>query len=153
MLLRCGTYLVPTLSIHEDCHERGEGISHATMPQSEVERVRSAQSESFKRAAAAGVKIAAGTDAVREEMHGRNARELELMVRCGYTPMEAIVAATRTASEACRLSGTVGTLEPGKKADLLVVDGDPLSDISILQDEARLVLVMKEGRVYVDRMG
>jgi imidazolonepropionase-like amidohydrolase len=152
MLLQSGTYLVPTLSIHEDYHEREEGITHATMSQHEVDRVRSAQVQSFRRAAAVGVRIATGTDAVREEMHGQNARELELMVRYGYTPMEAIVAATKTASEACRVDGIVGTLETGKVADLLVVDGDPLSDVSMLQDEDRLLLVMKEGRIYVDRM-
>jgi imidazolonepropionase-like amidohydrolase len=85
-------------------------------------------------------------------MHGRNARELALLVRHGLSPMDAIVAATRTAAEACRVDGKVGTLEVGKAADLLVVKGDPLSDISLLQDQSRLLMIMKEGRVFVDRL-
>jgi imidazolonepropionase-like amidohydrolase len=66
--------------------------------------------------------------------------------------MEAIVAATKTAAEACRVNDRVGTLEAGKAADLLVVNGDPLSDISLLQDQSCLLLIMKEGYVCVDRM-
>jgi imidazolonepropionase-like amidohydrolase len=83
-------------------------------------------------------------------MHGDNARELELMVRHGLTPMEAIVAATGTAAEVCRLADSVGTVEAGKQADLLVVDGDPLTDIGLLRDQSQLLLVMKGGKAYVD---
>ena len=66
------------------------------------------------------------------------------------TPMEAIVSATRTGAEACALDG-VGTVEPGKTADLLIVEGDPLEDISVLQDAGRMEAVYKEGRLVARR--
>lgn len=76
-----------------------------------------------------------------------HARELEMFVRyMGMTPMDAIVAATRNGAFAMRMEGEVGTLEPGRLADVLVVDGDPLADITVLQDRERLVEVIKEGK-------
>jgi imidazolonepropionase-like amidohydrolase len=152
MFLERGTYLVPTLLPAQVLYEKGEGIPHGGVSHLQMEKRRQASAENFKRAVDAGVKIAVGTDALGEETHGINARELELMASYGFSPMEAIVAATKTASEVCRLDSKVGTLEPGKLADLLVVDGDPLDDISILQDKSRLSLIMKDGSVYVDRM-
>jgi imidazolonepropionase-like amidohydrolase len=96
--------------------------------------------------------MALGTDCIDDSMHGRNARELQLMVQHGLSPSQAIVAATKTAAEVCRVDDKVGTLEPGKLADLLVVDGDPLADIAVLGDSSRLHLVMKEGVRHVDRL-
>jgi imidazolonepropionase-like amidohydrolase len=154
MFLDRGTYLVPTLSTGEmyfGPDEEEEG-GFAPVSQREVDELTTVGLESFKRAVEAGVKIAAGTDAISEEMHGENAGELALLVRHGLTPMEAIVAATKTAAEACRVHDKVGILEVGKLADLLVVKGDPLIDISVLQDASRLLLVMKEGFACVDRM-
>jgi imidazolonepropionase-like amidohydrolase len=107
--------------------------------------------KSFRQAAKAGARIACGTDIIDEGSHGKNARELEYMVRNGYTPMQAIVAATKVSAECCRIADKVGTLEAGKLADLLVVDGNPLDDIKVLQDQSRLLLVMKEGKAFVDR--
>jgi imidazolonepropionase-like amidohydrolase len=152
MFLDRGTYLVPTLLPGQVLCERGEGIPHAGVSHLQMEERRLASAENFKKAVDAGLKIAVGTDALGEEAHGINARELELMVSYGLTPMEAIVAATKTASEVCRLETKVGTLEPGKLADLLVVDGDPLEDISILQDKSRLSLILKDGSIYVDEI-
>jgi imidazolonepropionase-like amidohydrolase len=152
MFLDRGTYLVPTLLPAQVLYEKGEGIPHGGVSHLQMEKRRQAGAENFKRAVDAGVKIAAGTDALGEDTHGINARELELMASYGFSPMEAIVAATKTASEVCCLDSKVGTLESGKLADLLVVDGDPLDDISILQDKSRLSLIMKDGSVYVDRM-
>ena len=78
-------------------------------------------------------------------MHGRNAIELSLMMEeGGLSAMEAIVAGTRNAAECCRLGDVVGTLAPGKIADLLVVDGNPLTDIDVLQDPDRIA-VYQEG--------
>ena len=99
----------------------------------------------------AGLKIAVGTDALGEPTHGINARELELMVSYGFTPMEAIVAATKTASEVCQLDAKIGTVEPGKLADLLVVDGDPLTDINCLR-EANLLAILKGGAFVKDAL-
>jgi imidazolonepropionase-like amidohydrolase len=80
--------------------------------------------------------------------HGTNAEELERMVEGGMTPMEAIVASTKTASECVHMAGEVGTLEPGKFADLLVVNGDPLADITVLQRKDCLALIMQGGRIH-----
>ena len=65
-------------------------------------------------------------------------------------PLEAIVATTRTASECVQAAGDIGTLEVGKLADLLVVDGDPLSDISVLEDESKRLVIMQGGRAHKD---
>lgn len=94
-----------------------------------------------------GVPIALGTDIGTRIPHGQNARELEYMVRVGFTPMEAIVAATSGAAVAIRRSGIVGTLEQGCYGDVLVVDGDPLEDIRILQDMTRIHAVVQSGRI------
>jgi imidazolonepropionase-like amidohydrolase len=102
---------------------------------------------SFSRAVAAGVRIAMGTDSGVGH-HGSNAEELERMVEGGMTPMEAIVATTKTAAECVHIQHDVGTLEPGKLADLLVVDGDPLDDIKVLQDKERFTLIMQAGRAH-----
>jgi len=152
MFLDTGTYLVPTVNAFEMLPEDGEAMGLTPVSLAKAEKIRDLHIRSFERAAEAGIKIAVGTDAIDDRMHGRNARELETMVRHGFTPMQAIVAATKTSAEACRVDGILGTLEPGKLASLLVVDGNPLEDISILQDRARLLMVMKEGSICVNRL-
>jgi imidazolonepropionase-like amidohydrolase len=108
--------------------------------------------ESFRRAVQAGVKVAMGTDS-GVGPHGGNARELALMVEHGgMTPMQAIVASSRSAAELLRRQESVGTIAAGMFADLLLVDGDPLADVSLLADRSRLALVMKGGGEVVGRM-
>jgi imidazolonepropionase-like amidohydrolase len=75
-------------------------------------------------------------------------RELELLVEAGLSPMEAIVSATRIAAETLGLGNQVGTIEKGKLADLTVVEGDPLKDITILQKKEKIVAVMKDGYFF-----
>ncbi len=99
-----------------------------------------------RRAHDGGVKVAFGTDSGVSH-HGDNAREFALMVEAGFTPLEAIQAATTRGAEHLRLSDRIGSLVPGKEADLIAVDGDPLSDVTTLQHVA---LVMKGGRVLAD---
>ena len=83
--------------------------------------------------------------------HGENAYELELLVKAGMTPMEAIVAATKVGSEVLDMADEIGTIESDKYADLVVVDGDPLVGIKILQDLTRIKKVIKGGQVVVSR--
>jgi imidazolonepropionase-like amidohydrolase len=107
----------------------------------------------FRKAYEAGVKIAMGTDTGRglRAYFGKNAYELGQMVQAGMSPMEAIVATTGTAAEALGREDDIGTLQPGRLADLLVVDGDPLADVTILEDAERLNLVMLGGCAVVAR--
>jgi imidazolonepropionase-like amidohydrolase len=74
------------------------------------------------------------------------------MCEAGMTPMQAIVATTKTASECVHMQADVGTLEAGKYADLLVVEGDPLDDIRVLQDKTRLALIMQGGSIHKNEM-
>ena len=92
-----------------------------------------------------------GTDMGFEPDMGSNAAELEIYVKLGMTPMDAILTAPRNAAEAIKLGGDLGTVEAGKLADVIAVNGDPLKDIACLQQKTNVQLVMKEGRVYADR--
>ncbi|MDF6018598.1 amidohydrolase family protein [Streptomyces sp. JH34] len=101
-----------------------------------------------------GVRIAMGTDSGLAVGHGRNLQELGLLVDlAGLSPMAAIVAATRDAARSCGVDDVTGTLEAGKAADLVVTDGDPLTDITAPGDPAHILAVVKEGRIAVDRAG
>lgn len=146
---RRGTFLVPTLHAPRGVLKRAEEHPGSVLPQSvrKTHEVIDIHRESIRAAHAAGVRIAMGTDAGVGK-HGTNAEELGYLVDIGMTPMEAIVASTRTAAECVHMADDVGTLEPGKWADLLLVDGDPLSDISLLARRDRVVLVMQGGRVH-----
>jgi imidazolonepropionase-like amidohydrolase len=98
----------------------------------------------FARAYKAGVKIAFGTDS-GVSPHGQNAHEFELMVDGGMPPMEAILTATKNAAQLLKIDDRLGTLEVGKLADVVAVDGNPLDEISAMQ---QVVFVMKEGQVH-----
>jgi imidazolonepropionase-like amidohydrolase len=78
--------------------------------------------------------------------HGENARELVLMAEAGLSPREAIVAGTSTAARACGIDAEAGTIEVGKLADLLVLDGDPLEDLRLFLDPSRVWLVLRDGK-------
>jgi len=142
LMLERGTWLVPTLVAPRgviDAADAGASIPEASVAKArEVVEIHSA---SFAKAVAAGVKVAMGTDS-GVTPHGLNLRELALMVEGGMTPMQAIEATTRSAAELMGLDGELGTLEPGKRADLVVVDGDPL-EVATLAD--RVTAVYKDG--------
>ena len=95
----------------------------------------------------AGVRIATGTDAGLGIRHGQNLVELAHLVNAGLSPMDAIVAGTATAAQVCGLGDQLGTLEPGKRADLVVAAGDPLDDIDLLAAAANITLVVQDGRI------
>jgi len=149
-----GVIFVPTLSYDLQIIRKGE---EAGYPSWAVEKEKEAWDQVVKNIAKAhkeGVIMASGTDFVGSPISrmGTNCMELELLVKyCGFTPMEAIVAATANGAEACGLKRKIGTIEPGKIADIIVVDGDPLKDIRILQDVNKIKLVMKDGKKQVDR--
>ena len=94
---------------------------------------------SIKAAIAAGVRIAMGTDS-GVVPHGQNLRELDLMVDCGMSAADALVATTKTAAELMGLDEELGTLEPGKRADVVLVEGDALDGLS-----GRVRRVWKDG--------
>ncbi|MFH1090518.1 MAG: amidohydrolase family protein [Pseudomonadota bacterium] len=102
--------------------------------------------ESVTRAIKAGVRICMGTDQGLEA--GWHGLEMKMMVESGLTPMQAILASTKDAAEALKMQDLVGTLETGKEADLLVLDGDPLQDVSMVADPAKLLLVMQAGKPF-----
>jgi imidazolonepropionase-like amidohydrolase len=100
---------------------------------------------------AIGVKVVAGTDAGGHG-HPANAGELECLVKSGMTPMQALQAATGWAAECLGQQEQLGTVQRGKFADLVVVDGDPLADISMLRDPTRIALVIKDSAIAAHRM-
>lgn len=107
--------------------------------------------ETFRKMYKAGVKIAMGTDMGFEPDMGSNAAELELYVKLGMKPMDAIMTTTRNAAQALKQEQDLGTIEAGKLADVIAVDGDPVKNIRCLQDRTNIKIVMKEGRIYADR--
>ncbi|MFD8687381.1 amidohydrolase family protein [Streptomyces sp. NPDC059651] len=98
------------------------------------------------------MRIAMGTDCGIAE-HGTNLRELGHLVGCGMTPMGALLAGTAEAAELLGLAAEIGTLEPGKRADVVIARGNPLDDIRTLGDPANILLVMKDGVAYKDVEG
>jgi imidazolonepropionase-like amidohydrolase len=100
--------------------------------------------ETLRRAHAAGLRIAFGTDTAVSP-HGENAREFALMVKAGMTPMQAIVAATITAADHIGQSGNLGTVEPGKTADVIATEKSPLDDVNELMN---VRFVMRDGIVF-----
>jgi imidazolonepropionase-like amidohydrolase len=139
-------FFVPTLLVYE--YHRRSPLPHVR------ERALALQEQhvaSIRRALQLGVKIVAGTDAGGHG-HPANAGELECLVKSGMTPMQALQAATGWAAECLGQEDELGTLARGKLADLVIVAGDPLHDIAILRDPARIALVLKDGAVAADRM-
>ena len=141
-----GIFLVPTFEIYE---------FHSTVSaphmQERARALKAVHQETLHQALAAGIRVVAGTDA-GGYVHGDNAYELELLVDRGMSPMQAIQAATGWAADCVGLEKDIGTIEKGKFADLIVIDGDPLADISVLRDLQKLMLVMKGGEAYVDQL-
>jgi imidazolonepropionase-like amidohydrolase len=146
MMLDRGTWLVPTLVAPRgviDAADAGAAIPAQSVAKArEVAEIHRA---SFTKAVQAGVKVAMGTDS-GVTPHGRNLRELTLMVEGGMTPMQAIVATTSSAAELMGLEGELGTLEAGKRADLVIVEGDPL-ELATLDE--RISAVYQDGRQVV----
>ena len=141
-----GTYLV--MDIYNDDYLLNEAPKFG-LPQENIDKekmVGRLQRENFEKAVKAGVKMAFGTDA-GVYPHGDNAKQFYYMVKFGMTPPQAIRAATSSAADLIGRSADVGTVEPGKYADIIAVQSDPLADVRALE---HVDFVMKGGQVYKD---
>jgi len=142
------TFYVPTLYTSAAVlDERQPGTE--TAPAAQIERlrqVRAIKEAGFRRALAARLPIGLATDAAVIP-HGRNARELLVRVKLGETPLSALTAATRLNAEIIGWQDRIGSLEPGKLADIIAVPGNPLNDIAVMETVG---FVMKDGHIYRD---
>jgi imidazolonepropionase-like amidohydrolase len=150
LMLAKDAYLVPTLAAFKTIKYGKQG----GVPEYTIEKVRyfqTAHTKNLKKARDAGVKIVVGTDAGTPfNYHGESAYELECLVANGFSEMQAIQAATKTAAEALMLKD-LGTLENGKVADFIVVQGNPLEDIKILQDAGKVKMVYMAGKPMISK--
>jgi imidazolonepropionase-like amidohydrolase len=141
-----GIFFVPTFAVYE--YHRKSPLAHV---RERAQHLQEPHAESLRRAFAAGVKIAGGTDAGGHG-HPSNAMEIECLVKAGLTPLQALRAATGWAAECLGLERDIGTLEKGKLADLILVAGDPLADVKMLQNPERIALVLKGGEIAANRL-
>ena len=151
LMLERGTWLVPTLVAPLGVLDAAD--AGASLPASTVEKAKAVvgvHQQAVGRAIAAGVKVAMGTDS-GVAPHGANLRELDLLVRCGMSPQQALVATTSSAGELMGVGDDLGTLEPSKRADLVLLEGDAL-EVATLRERVRQVwkdgvLVAEDGKV------
>ena len=145
LFVETGAYLVPTIHAGKYVAEKAqvEGYYPPAIRE-KAAAVGPVMQGALGRAHAGGVRIAFGTD-VGVGAHGTNALEFVYMNEAGISPSDCLVMATINAADLCGILDRVGTLEPGKLADVIAVQGDPLSDVTVLQSVA---FVMKEGTVY-----
>ncbi len=150
MMVKKGTYLVPTQSAFSFFDNLTPEKKKAFPPEiiEKGEHLAQFIAENHKMAYEKGVNIALGTDAPVASAHGNSARELLLMVEnMGMTPIEALQAATINAARAIRMEEELGSLEVGKYADLVVVNGNPLDDLTLLEQKENLLYVLKDGKI------
>jgi len=147
LMTRHHVYMVPTLSA---LATTAAGRPGCGVPESVLEKAKAMtkrHQSSFKKAHHSGIPIAMGTDAGTPfNYHGDNAQELDRMAALGMTPMEAIVASTWASAQLIGIHDRVGMLATELQADLVIVEGNPLKRIELLQDRSRIVGVMQAGR-------
>ena len=148
VLKKNGTYYIPTLYVVEPILDPGNPLKIEAENLAKAREVRRHMRGAFRAALRAGVKIAFGTDA-GVFPHGTQTREFKIYVEEGMTPMQAIQSATRVAAECIGWEKKVGTVEPGRYADLVAVRGDPIADITELE---RVPWVMKGGKVFKNEL-
>lgn len=143
-----GAFLVPTFAVIRLMRDEWQswGLPESVVPK--IEGMEDAMAASMRLARACGVAIGSGSDILGGE---QNRRGLELTLRAALeTPMDAVVSATATNARILRRDRDIGTIEPGKLADLIAIDGDPLADPTVFDDPSRVVFVMKGGEVVKD---
>jgi imidazolonepropionase-like amidohydrolase len=148
-LKKNGTYLVPTLYLTEWWMENMSRVKAPEYLTSKMRMVSASAEKAAQKAIAAGVKIGLGTDAAVYP-HGLNAHELAVYVKLGMTPIQALQTATVNDADLLGWSDKIGTIEPGKWADIIAVDGDPTKDVTTLQ---HVKFVMKSGTVFKNEYG
>jgi imidazolonepropionase-like amidohydrolase len=147
MMKQQGVFMVPTLSALATTAACRLGCGVPDSARDKAKAMTKRHARSFKNALRHGIQIAMGTDAGTPfNFHGENAQELERMVAFGMTPMEAIMASTSAAARLIGIHDSVGTIEKGKQADLLLIAGNPLKRISLFRDRNRIAGVMQGGR-------
>lgn len=148
-LKKANVYLVPTLTGVEMAWRRVENGNPDGLPDSAKKKLETAHAavyQSLKLAYSLGIKIASGSD-LWGDLLPYQAMELELKGKV-MKPMDVLVSATKTNAELFNMDKDIGTVEPGKLADLIVVDGNPLQDLKVLQNTDNLKLIMKGGAIY-----
>lgn len=148
LLLDRDITFVPTISNVYSYTEAGSALGVSDSIIDEVAKSEEAWVRSVRDAHTAGVRIAMGSDVGNRYANGENAVELEMLVRCGLTPLEAITAATKNAAHAVDVSDARGTLTVGKAADIVAINGDPLEDVRILRDNDNMIFVARDGVVH-----
>jgi imidazolonepropionase-like amidohydrolase len=160
LMLKHGTWWVPTLALVPLSLEHRkkntawdkQQLASEDVKEREIFDRMQQQIPLWKEAVKRGVKVAFGTDQSHRLLVGENLVELRFMVDwLGMTPMQALVSATQQAA-ACIGRDDLGVIAPGKIADVLVVDGDPLDNIRVLEERSRLKLVMQAGRAYTNTL-
>ncbi len=151
LLAERGVYLVPTLVTYFAIDELGGKLGFPEVSQRKVRDVLDAGLASLEIAKQAGVRLGFGTDLLGET-HDQQSREFTLRAQV-LTPAEILHSATAVNAEILNRSGELGTIAPGARADLLVVDGNPLDDLSLLEEQGKhLAVVMQDGELVVDRL-
>jgi len=152
MAAELGAFVIPTISVGMAIGEAGKSMGVEKRSLDKMAAVVGRSVNGVKLAIERRLKVGSGTDSLAN-MHGRNALELECKVHLGMTPMESIRSATAVNAELFGLADRIGTVEPGKLSDLIVVDGSPLDDIRVLQDPGKVLMVFRSGTLMVDRRG
>src|ERR687893_562848 len=150
LIAQSDAYLVPTLVTYEALSEEGKSYGVPENVIRKIDEAREAGIRSLCYAHEAGVKIASGSDLLGP-LQSRKARELEIKTEV-MSPMESLISATSTNAELFGMEGEIGTVQEGKLADLLVVAGNPLENIAILQKPENLRLIMKGGRMIKNEL-
>ncbi|HEX4709472.1 amidohydrolase family protein [Phenylobacterium sp.] len=142
-----GTYMVPTMLVGSKVYEHAKSHPEDLNPSTAQKALTVVpyMLKNLHNAYEAGVKIAFGTDTFGMSNHGENAQEFKLLVDAGMPPMEAIKAATWNAADLIGDTADIGSIQPGRYADIIAVDGDPLTDVTVLE---KVAFVMKGGVVY-----
>jgi imidazolonepropionase-like amidohydrolase len=151
LIARSGVYLVPTLVTYEALSQEGKSYGVPDNVIRKIDEAREVGIRALRYAYEAGVRIASGSDLLGP-LQDRKARELEIKTEV-MSPMESLLSATKTNASLFGMQEEIGTIEEGKLADLLVVDGNPLENIATLQNKGNLKLIMKGGRAYKNELG